>query len=121
MFEEDPSPPTCIDPDSIPGRLTLIEERLTAMSIQLDRLKAMSIGQSEGTARRRHRAITRRQNGSIVAKIGLAVALMFVLALFLLYAELAPSPNVALAPSPTVIPRAGPPVDPSTTPDSADR
>ncbi len=127
MFEEDPSPPTStdlpptsIDPDSVPGRLTLIEERLKAMSIELDSLKAVSIGQSnlsERTARRRHRAITRRQNSSIVAKLGLAVVLMFVLALFLLYAELAPSPDVAREPSPTVVPPAGPPVGPSAAPD----
>ena len=127
MFEDDPPsptsidlPPTSIDPDSIPGRLTLIEERLKAMSIELDSLKAVSIGQgslSERTARRRHRAIARRQNSAIVAKLGLAVALMFVLALFLLYAELAPSPDFALAPSPTAVPPAGPPVGPSATPD----
>ena len=99
-------PPTSIDPDSIPGRLALVEERLKAMSIELDSLKAMSIGgdsPSARTARRRHRAITRRQNSAIVAKLG-----FFGLALFLLYAELAPSPDVALAPSPAVVPPAGP-------------
>ncbi len=81
MFEEDPSPPTSIDPDSVPGRLTLIEERLKAMSIELDSLKAR-------TTRRRHRAVTRQQTIENIVKIGLAAGLMFVLALFLLYAAL---------------------------------
>ena len=106
MFEEDPSPPTSIDPDSVPGRLTLIEERLKAMSIELDSLKAR-------TTRRRHRAVTRQQTIENIVKIGLAAGLMFVLALFLLYAELAPSPDAALAPSPTVVP----PAAPSNTPE----
>jgi hypothetical protein len=46
---EDDRPPDSIDPDSIPGRLTLIEERLKAMSIELDSLKAMSIGHDSPT------------------------------------------------------------------------
>ena len=103
--EDDPPPPAAIDPDSLQGRLTLIEERLTLMSIELDSLKAR-------TARRRHRAVTKQQDVENRVKIGLAVTLMFVLALFLLYAELAPSPDAALGPS-TVIP----PVGPSTTTD----
>ena len=127
MFEDDP-PPASIDPprdsidlDSIPGRLTLIEERLKAMSIELDRLKAMSIGHgslSLRTARRRHRSTTRRRNS--VVKLGLAVAMLFVLALFVLFAELAPSPNAGWAPSPTVVPSAVPSADPSNAaaPDS---
>ena len=110
MFEDDPPPPTSIDrpptsidPDSIPGRLTLIEERLRVMSIEIDSLRA-------GRVRRRHRTATKQQT---IVKIGLAAALMFVLALFVLYAALAPSPDAALAPSSTV----SPPVDPSTTAD----
>jgi hypothetical protein len=91
----------------------LIEERLKAMSVELDSLRAISAR----TARRRHRSITRWRNRENVVKFGLAVALMFVLALFLLYAELAPSPDFALAPSPTAVPPAGPPVGPSATPD----
>jgi hypothetical protein len=123
MFEDDPQPPTSIDlpptsidPDSIPGRLTLIEERLKAMSIELDSLKAVSIELGSlraRTARRRRRAITKQQTSENIVKIGLAAVLMFVLALFLLYAELAPWPDTALAPSPTVVP----PVSPSTTPE----
>jgi hypothetical protein len=112
MFEDDPPPPASIDrppdnidPDSIPGRLTLIEERLKAMSVELDSLRAISAR----TARRRHRSITRWQNRENVVKFGLAVALMFVLALFLLYAELAPSPTA------TVVPPAAPPAGPSNT------
>ena len=107
MFEDDPPPPTSIDlpptsidPDSIPGRLTLIEERLKVMSIELDSLRAR-------TARRRHRAVTKQQNIDNIVKIGLAAALMFVLALFLLYSALAPSPDAALSPSSTVIPPVG--------------
>jgi hypothetical protein len=46
---EDDRPPDSIDPDWIPGRLTLIEERLKAMSIELDSLKAMSIGHDSPT------------------------------------------------------------------------
>jgi len=103
MFEEDPSPPTSIDPDTVPGRLTLIEERLKALSIEIE----------ARTARRRHRAVTRQQTIENIVKIGLAAGLMFVLALFLLYAELAPSPDAALAPSPTVVP----PAAPSNTPE----
>ena len=123
MFEDDP-PPASIDPDSIPGRLTLIEERLKAMSIELDSLKAMSIGHgslkamfigpgslSVRTAGRRHRSTTRRRNS--VVKLGLAFAMLFVLALFVLFAELAPSPNAGWAPSPTVVPSAVPSADPS--------
>ena len=128
MFEDDPPPPASIDrppdnidPDSIPGRLTLIEERLKAMSVELDSLRAMSVeldSLSVRTARRRHRTTTRRRNS--VVKLGLAVALMFVLALFVLYAELAPSPNAGWAPSPTVVPPAAPSAGPSNTaePDS---
>ena len=36
--------PPAIDPDSIAGRLSLVEERLKTMSTELDSLKAMSIG-----------------------------------------------------------------------------
>jgi hypothetical protein len=85
----------------------LIEERLKAMSIELDSLKAR-------TARRRHRAVTKQQNIENIVKIGLAAALMFVVALFLLYAALAPSPDAALAPSPEVVA----PVRPSNHPES---
>ena len=53
--EDDPPPPATIDPDSIQGRLTLIEERLRLMSIELDSLKAR-------TDRRRHRAVTKQQD-----------------------------------------------------------
>ena len=38
---ENDRPPNSIDPDSMPGRLTLIEERLKAMSIELASLMAM--------------------------------------------------------------------------------
>jgi hypothetical protein len=38
---ENDRPPDSIDPDSMPGRLTLIEERLKAMSIELASLMAM--------------------------------------------------------------------------------
>ena len=112
--EDVPPPPATIDPDSIQGRLTLIEERLRVMSIELDSLKAR-------TARRRHRAVTKQHTIENTFKIGLAAALVFVLTLFLLYAELAPSPDgalallpdAALAPSSTVVP----PVGPGTNPD----
>ena len=139
MFEDDPPPPpTSVDPDS---RLMLIEERLKAMSIELDSLKAMSIGHGSlkatstdldslkatptghvvasgrGTGRRRRRA--RQRNIETAVKLGLATALMFVLALFLLYEELdeelEPPPHVAwapshaaLAPSPMAVPPTGP-------------
>jgi hypothetical protein len=104
---DDPPPPATIDPDSIQGRLTLIEERLRLMSIELDSLKVAR------TERHRHRAVTKQRDAENRVKIGLAATLIFVLALFLLYAELAPSPNAALGPSATVFP----PVGPSTTPD----
>jgi hypothetical protein len=104
---EDDRPPDSIDPDSIPGRLTLIEERLKAMSIGHDSLRT--------TTRRRHRSTTKRSNS--VDILGLAVAGMFVVALFLLYAELAPSPNAGWAPSPTVVPPAAPSAGPSNAPE----
>jgi hypothetical protein len=114
---EDDRPPDSIDPDSIPGRLTLIEERLKAMSIELDSLKAMSIGHDSlrRTSRRRHRSTTKRSNSVVI--LGLAVAAIFVLGLFLLYAELAPSPNAGWAPSPTVVPPAAPSAGPSNAPE----
>jgi hypothetical protein len=70
---EDDRPPDSIDPDWIPGRLTLIEERLKAMSIELDSLKAMSIGDDSlrTTSRRRHRSTTKRSNSVVI--LGLAV------------------------------------------------
>ena len=140
MFEDDPPPPTSIDPDSIAGRLTLVEERLKTMSTELDSLKAMSIGHgslkatstdldslkatptghgSLGTRTGRRRRRARQRNIETAVKLGLATALMFVLALFLLYEELdeelEPSPQVAwapshaaLAPSPMAVPPTGP-------------
>ena len=98
MFEDDPPPasidppPDSIDPGSIPGRLTLIEERLKAMSIGPGSL-------SVRTARRRHRSSTRRRNS--VVKLGLAFAMLFVLALFVLFADLAPSPTVVPSADPS--------------------
>jgi hypothetical protein len=114
---EDDRPHDSIDPDSIPARLTLIEERLKAMSIELDSLKAMSIGHDSlrRTSRRRHRSTTKRSNSVVI--LGLAVAAMFVVGLFLLYAELAPSPNAGWAPSPTVVPPAAPSAGPSNAPE----
>jgi hypothetical protein len=83
--EDDPPPPASIDPDSIPGRLTMIEERLKAMSIELDSLRA-------GGVRRRRRTDTKRLE--TVVKISLTAVLLLILAQFLLYAMLAPSPAV---------------------------
>ena len=146
MFADDPPPPTSIDPDSIAGRLTLVEERLKTMSTELDSLKAMSIRHgslkatsteldslkatptghgSLGTRTGRRRRRARQRNIETAVKLGLATALMFVLALFLLYEELEPPPHVAwapshaaLAPSPMAVPPTGPRDSDTAEPDA---
>ena len=88
---------------------------LKATSTELDSLKATPTGHGSlgtRTGRRRRRATQR--NIETAVKLGLATALMFVLALFLLYEELDeeldPSPvawapsHAALAPSPMAVP-----------------